>query len=563
MGTLSHDLMAFFFTPRSLMGRLALVTGLLLVIAVGAGLWQANERLRERIESGEMARIRAIVATVALQIDGTAHRRAARRHLDREAFDRWDDAPTALERVHRQLATAAKANEMTTPIETLQFRRRAQGRVRAAPDRAVEDALAIIATSSDVPYFRHTADYVPAMRGAFDGEVIVVPPYEDAHGTWISAYAPIFDTDGKVAAIVQVDTPLDRMLEESERHLQQQAIFAALLLVILVCGMIVAASRLTRHLSQLAEAARSFGQGDFESRITSRGTAEVRQLATSLEAARRQIAAQIQAQNKHESRLAHALEQAEAATAVKSQFLANMSHELRTPMNAIIGYSEMLIEDAEALGDASELGSFRDDLVKIRSAGTHLLALINDILDLSKVEAGKVEIFLEDFDVDILIDETLTTVKPLIDKGGNELVRQVAPDAQQMHGDLTRTRQILFNLLSNAAKFTSNGTIRLTVEKDHEFIVFIVSDTGIGMSADQKAKIFTPFTQADASTTRRYGGTGLGLTLTREFVVLLGGDITVESAEGEGSTFTVRLPTRAVRTSGIPAPPPEMKAESS
>jgi PAS domain S-box-containing protein len=244
-------------------------------------------------------------------------------------------------------------------------------------------------------------------------------------------------------------------------------------------------------------------------------------------------------------------EAAEEANRAKSQFLANMSHELRTPLNAIIGYSEMLQEDAEDLG----YEDLTPDLEKIRGAGKHLLALINDILDISKIEAGKMELYLESFDVAQVISDVEHTIQPLLDKNHNALKVECCSNIGDMHADLTKLRQSLLNLLSNAAKFTEHGTITLTVRKDEsieeldrnqhcDFMLFQVADTGIGMSLEQLDKVFQAFTQADASTTRKYGGTGLGLAITRHFCRMMGGDISVKSTLGQGSTFTIRLPMR-------------------
>jgi PAS domain S-box-containing protein len=242
--------------------------------------------------------------------------------------------------------------------------------------------------------------------------------------------------------------------------------------------------------------------------------------------------------------LLRARREAEAANSAKSRFLANMSHELRTPLNAIIGYSEMLQEEVEDLGQPG-LGP---DLLKIRNAGKHLLALINDVLDLSKIEAGKMDLYLETFEVKRMLDEVLTTVAPLVATNTNRVVVECAPDAGAMRADLTRTRQVLFNLLSNACKFTSNGVITVRAGGDQTWVRFEVQDTGIGMTAEQQSRLFEAFAQADASTAKRFGGTGLGLAISRQFCRMMGGELSVSSEAGEGTTFTVRIPREVADT---------------
>ncbi len=247
--------------------------------------------------------------------------------------------------------------------------------------------------------------------------------------------------------------------------------------------------------------------------------------------------------------LKEAMEAAEAASQAKSGFLANMSHELRTPMNAIIGYSEMLMEDAEDEGNEDAAS----DLKKIHGAGTHLLSLINDVLDLAKIEAGRMDVYLETFDVPGMVGDVVSTIDTLVKKNGNRLNVTVDKAIGEMRADVTKVRQALFNLLSNAAKFTHEGEIGLTVQGEQEdgvdWIRFSVSDSGIGIPPDKIDHVFDEFSQADEPTTRDYGGTGLGLPISQRFCQMMGGDITVASIVGEGSTFTIRLPLKVVEES--------------
>jgi signal transduction histidine kinase/ActR/RegA family two-component response regulator len=317
-----------------------------------------------------------------------------------------------------------------------------------------------------------------------------------------------------------------------------------------VVGVVVAylVSRyLVRGLRQLETEATRIGRGQFGHRIAVRADDELAELARAFNEMSDRLSsahAQLTDANRELERRHHELllarDAAESANRAKSGFLANMSHELRTPMNAIIGYSEMLGEQAEERGQTDIV----PDLKKINAAGHHLLGLINDVLDLSKIEAGRMDLYIETFDVATMIDGVAATIAPLVEKNANTLRVQCAADAGAMRADLTKVRQALFNLLSNACKFTSNGSIELEAARDADgWIRFVVRDSGIGMTPEQCARVFESFTQADASIASKYGGTGLGLTITRKFCELMGGTVAVESEVGKGTTFTVRLPS--------------------
>jgi signal transduction histidine kinase len=265
----------------------------------------------------------------------------------------------------------------------------------------------------------------------------------------------------------------------------------------------------------------------------------------------RSLVAEIQKAEELRRRAEGALREAAEANRAKSRFLANMSHELRTPLNAILGYAELLGEEKEVAASPTAL----EDVGKIRAAGGHLLQLIGDLLDLSKIEAGRMEVVAEPFEVAAVVEEVVRTVRQLVEANRNRLLVAVDPAAGKMTSDALRLKQVLFNLLSNAGKFTEDGTVEIgahrEVRRGVEVVVFRVADTGIGMGAAQLERVFTPFVQGDASLTRRFGGTGLGLALSQHLARVMGGSISVTSAEGRGTTFVVELP--AVAPSAAPA----------
>ena len=372
---------------------------------------------------------------------------------------------------------------------------------------------------------------------------------------------PLPEQDAVQQAIgyVRLGLSLAPLQRNTRAFIKLWAGLAVAFLALSALAMHFLSKRITNPIKHLTSHADKIAHGDLDQDIPVESRDEIGKLAASFNnmsralrwniGKQKQLIEQVQELNRTlEDRirqrtveLQERTEALEVAGKHKSEFLAKMSHELRTPLNAVIGYSEMLEEEAEDLG----VNQLIPDLRKIHSSGKHLLGLINDILDLSKIEAGKIELFLETFDVRSMALDIAATIEPLVANNSNTLEVRCADDVGEMHSDMTRVRQCLFNLFSNACKFTENGTVSLDITRGtadgKDSVFFRVSDTGIGMSPEQMAKVFEAFQQADASTSRKYGGTGLGLAISRQFCQMMGGDISVETELGKGSTFTIYL----------------------
>jgi signal transduction histidine kinase/CheY-like chemotaxis protein len=370
----------------------------------------------------------------------------------------------------------------------------------------------------------------------------------------LELWRAIYDPNNNEVGMIFLRADLRPMYARLRNYL---GVVAAVMLVAAVISLILS-TRMQRVISgpvlKLSDTAQLVSRKkDYSLRAEKHADDEVGTLIVSFN----EMLAQIQ---KRDSELQEARRAAERANQAKSNFLSFMSHELRTPLTTIIGFSEMLLAEVETEGRQEWV----EDLRRVHDSGRYLLELINDILDISKIEAGKMEIHVETFSVPVLVRDLKDILRPLAEPKKNQLVLECPEDIGSMHGDRIKVRQCLLNLLSNACKFTQQGTITLSASRvarnGADWLVFRVSDTGIGMTPEQMGKLFRAFTQADDSTSRRYGGTGLGLALTKKFCQMMGGDVTVASEPGKGSTFTIELPAVAPKQAGTvtvtPAVPP-------
>jgi len=390
----------------------------------------------------------------------------------------------------------------------------------------------------------------PPVKAVLEGQIEFFSFIDEHQIKWLS-YGIKLANQWNVIALQQEAEVL-----EKERFFLQLSTMIAIVAVFSVIILIWwLTSQLLKPIAKLTHAAKTLSKGEWQQHVIVKYQDEVGTLANTFNQMAKQmrISFSILETKNEESQKARL--EAEEANKAKSIFVANMTHELRTPLNAIIGYSEMLQEDAEDMGQEE----FVPDLKKIASAGKHLLALINDVLDFSKVEAGRMELYLESFVINEMLQDVTGTIEQVVEKNNNRLEVNCPDNLGIMYADVTKVRQCLFNLLSNASKFTEKGTITLEInnylQDEEPWICFNVSDTGIGMTLEQMDKVFQAFTQADASTTRKYGGTGLGLVITKQFCQMMGGEITVKSQFGKGSTFTISLPITVKKNKSDDNPP--------
>lgn len=505
--------------------RLAALGITLVLIITLFGFWHGYRFAKKSLEQSLQEELLAIVNSVAPQIDGDLLGLISRRQ------DGTIQGREEFEEIQAVLRKVVERNQMAhgdgSPLYIL--------RPTSEFARTGELEFVVMAPSRSGEFVGHVYPAEAHLRAALEGKPMSSGVYEDAEGIWISAAAPIFDSTGAVAALLQADRSVNWFYERVRDDLRTITIASVLALILSSILALLFARGLSNPVRSLVDATQEIAQGNLDHRVRLKRNDELGDLASSI--------------NRMASRLAEsqrvltgALKVAEESSAAKSQFVANMSHELRTPLNAIIGYADILIDDAVADGRKCDA----NDLERILSMSRHLLSLINKVLDFSKLDSGNLELSEEPVLIDEVLEETAIAIEPIVKKSGNEfrILNELAGTTIVV--DSSRLRQCLTHLLDNACKFTENGIVQLQVRRQkrdgEDWLTWTVTDTGIGVAAEDHSRLFKAFSQVDGSSTRKYGGTGLGLALTARICRLMSGEITFRSDKNQGSEFTIWLP---------------------
>ena len=524
---------------RTLTGRLLGLATLILAVSVvvlgGAGL----HAVRQGVLRSEEARLITAATALAVGLDGDLLLEREQHLAAPDALTDWAAQP-ALHAQQRQLAQFVEQLGAASHVYTLSLDPAAVAQIAAAPDQLHPGVMRFGLSSAARPYWHHAYDYRPEMAPTLLwGQQSSTRIYEDVHGVWMSAYAPVRTRDGQVVALVEVDAPLALLLGQARQQVQEGLLVLALMLAGLLATIGLVSRRVTRTVWRLVTAAERFGRGDLQTPIPEGGLLELAALGRALESARQDILAQSEQQRRNEAALVEALRVAREASAARGEFLATMSHELRTPMHGVLGATSLLVRTP--LSDTQrELAGI------IRESGQQMTALIDRVLDFSRLEGAQVSVQQASFQPAGLARARLEAVAAAAEARGLSCRLEVAPGLPEaVLGSPEWVEQVLGHLLENAVKFTEAGHIRLVVRAD-DVLRFEVHDTGIGIPVAQQHRIFEPFTQADGAMSRRYGGSGLGLSICQRLVQRLGGTLGVDSTPGAGSVFWFTLPLRAL-----------------
>jgi len=552
---------------KLLVTMLGLIVGLLAVLS-----WIEIRESQQLIERETEKRVKLMHDVLVARGEGAASQLAKEvgNHITGGAFSAVSDVVTNATRLDAQLSYAIVLNKEAQALVHV-------GERGALVHDLIRDGELKQYTGEDDRYAARQTNNVPRDVFVNGTEVLeVIAPVFNGNERW-----GVLRLGYSLASLRNEIAKSRRETNNQVRAVITRSVATAVGMVLL--GMIVVAwisALISKPLQRVTESARQLATGDFSaaSKLDIRSQDEVGVLADAftkmadnlrrsyaqLEEYNRDLALKVEERTRDLAKMTVAAEEArksaEGANSAKSSFLASMSHELRTPLTSIIGFSELLYSDAEAEGRTEAM----EDITRVMDSAKHLLGLINDILDLSKVEAQKMELHLERFEVAQLIKDVASTIAPLAAKRGNTLVVDAAPDIGTMTADLVKLRQSLLNLMSNANKFTEKGELRVTARRvarhEGDFISLAISDSGIGMTPGQLAKLFQAFQQADSSTSRKFGGTGLGLVITKKFCELMGGSVEVRSEIGKGSTFEMHIPAEVRKPGAKPAEPPAPSA---